>query len=591
MKKTRLFASVLSLAIAGSLCLSVAACGDDDDPADPNAFGEVTSEQWTAAFSKSNFSNVKIVYVTTEKGKTDVASKATYIVAGDRQYFRGESDSVSESYAVKIDGEYTFYNKGTNQDGEEVWSKSEYTSEEGIADDVITSFSLYGMMYSAVKYDAEKQGYVPAGFMAAGMGDTVIRFRSGQLAEIYSEMPTSSSGVTIVMAATTTFTFGGQSITLPDEEGFVEDQFGEDEEEGGNSGGPVKSFYVGTWVTYQFTIKGGETYNVGDFVKEIGFTLTEDIMALEFTSDGVAYMADGGPMDYDFPGTWEEVEDGVTISFEGQPMTFTRSGNYLTLDTEPYIFVFAKGTLSGGSTGGGSGTVSPKPDPDTDSDVSEYVGMWQARQMIVDGKTYDLGDDVPGYGKLTQERMILKLDKTGLANCIEAGEFYEVKWTETKEGIMLYDGPKEKTLTYNGKWLEYEIDDGVYLLLYKTSDSTDTGNGNGSGTQPSPGDSDNSAYVGTWVTLRVVVEDIEYKVGDTLPDGEKLTEDFISFTLQSSGAASYTSLGDEGLGKWEPTKDGILFNDGKHDQALYYDGTYLTVNMGGYIIFLVKTSD
>ena len=95
---------------------------------------------------------------------------------------------------------------------------------------------------------------------------------------------------------------------------------------GGGSDG--KNSAVGTWTIKSMT-NGGETYNVDDV------PALKDFIVMELREDGTGTITSSGETT---PLTW----DGSNITVEGDPASYSVSGDTLTLNSTSYTFVFVR---------------------------------------------------------------------------------------------------------------------------------------------------------------------------------------------------------------------------------------------------------
>lgn len=357
MKKSRLFASTLSLALAGALCFGVTACSDPKDPHAPMTpedvkemtGEEVTAEKWTAAFAASNFTNVKVDMTNTVTGKfekedgTKVDAKQinymTYIVAGNleysKEYYEAEGPDellelieeygVREEYSSETDGKVTYYYK---EDGN--WKSEE--SSHGVAYYMLRSLNTYAEAFESFEYNTEQKGYVVKADsdLAENMPEgtvMVLKFKDGKLAVSYSERTEGEGDDAFTTVSAAVVTYGGQSLTLPQVQA-------------------PSNPYVGTWKLYQITIEG-TTYGLGDTIPaetlgEGAVPVVADLMVITANQNGTAsysFFGDTGT------GTWVEATDGILFTPDetgAEEISVAYDGTYLSMDVNGFTFVLAK---------------------------------------------------------------------------------------------------------------------------------------------------------------------------------------------------------------------------------------------------------
>ena len=146
-------------------------------------------------------------------------AKKLCIVVGTREYYRTEYEAegdeevvqeaaaqgVLEEYYEKTESGYDYYVK----DNDVEWTK--YHRATGMA--TVSEFVSYGQLYELFEYSAEHGGYL----LNSSGRNIVFKFKNGKLVVIYTEeQRTNSDGDQVVMTGTTTLTYGGQSLTLPE---------------------------------------------------------------------------------------------------------------------------------------------------------------------------------------------------------------------------------------------------------------------------------------------------------------------------------------------------------------------------------------
>ena len=261
MKKTRLLTSALSLALAGAICVGFTACGDG--PYKSKAYKmkseEVTATEWVAAFKEDTFKNVKVEDTSIYDGEYEkkdgtwedakITIKTTITVAEEVSYYKVEAtvnkggQAIKDEYAKQsaevystkgTDGKYTVVYK--NDDGK--WA--EKTEEYDAAASMLARYLRYGAYQKLFKFDGADFGYM-ADIGAEGLTDEEsalawdlrnirLKFKDGQFAAIFAEqfvtrsseavdngdgsVSTSSTDVARIFQMTT-FTYGGQKLTVP----------------------------------------------------------------------------------------------------------------------------------------------------------------------------------------------------------------------------------------------------------------------------------------------------------------------------------------------------------------------------------------
>lgn len=229
MKKKVLF-GIAASALAAVMCVGFVGCGGGN--AQSVKGEEVTAEEWVAAFSESSFENFKLVAAMKmeqkageESGKQEIS--ATIIVADKKEHIvmttksegtlADSSDEVNEEvYVDKTGASSVYFEK--NDEGQ--WE----TDTSGTsASDILTSITIYSLLYSAFKYDDEKAGYVvnTDNALLAGVPEqvrgAVLKFKDAKLVGMYMEYEEGDkdNGEYMKVSYDYFFTYGGQSVTLP----------------------------------------------------------------------------------------------------------------------------------------------------------------------------------------------------------------------------------------------------------------------------------------------------------------------------------------------------------------------------------------
>ena len=224
-----------TIALTAILAIGLTACNS----AQSMKSDEVTLEGWTSAFSEENFTNVRMEGETTsgvsgkaQGGKVDYSQtrRITAVIAGDYEYYKIETETsgkilgidiadpqpVVEKYsAKKEDGTYTIYTKDASGN----WIMED--SVVSVAADIIVGMiGTYANMYESYVFSKDRKGYVGAEDLDGTQ--EVLKFKDGKLAAIWlqSEKPDfDENGFTYAVrisgTSSVSFTYGGQSITLP----------------------------------------------------------------------------------------------------------------------------------------------------------------------------------------------------------------------------------------------------------------------------------------------------------------------------------------------------------------------------------------
>lgn len=215
MKKSKILAIALFPMAIGML----ASCGDDkgggDNP-DPVVNHEVTADEWAAAFGLSKpyyiADNYKLVGIMSAEGQS---SEAELIVDGLKlQANEKEDKEVFTTYNEIVGNKKYEY----TQDGETKKWKKEVTSRT-VADDFASSLIPFGQNYSSFAFDAASKSYKCASLTYEGqaLSNLTIKFNNKQINQ--AGYTTTQEGHLMNMVFT--FTYGGQTVTLPEVEPVV----------------------------------------------------------------------------------------------------------------------------------------------------------------------------------------------------------------------------------------------------------------------------------------------------------------------------------------------------------------------------------
>lgn len=229
MKKRTVISAVAGIALAGVMCVSFAACGNE---AESMKGEEVTAEQWAAAFAAENFENVKIEMSSDSKEEMgEISAKMSMegelIIADGKAYYKlkyetdgdlgdlaGELGGLKdvEQYEEQVEGDTVVYTK--NADG--AWVK-DADDAYPIAFRMLAQYTGMASDYESYEYNADLKGYVEKG--SSSDEQLIYKFKDGKLAAIWAEVDESEEamGVTVSVkgSQSVVFTYGGQSVTLP----------------------------------------------------------------------------------------------------------------------------------------------------------------------------------------------------------------------------------------------------------------------------------------------------------------------------------------------------------------------------------------
>ncbi|MCH5318068.1 MAG: hypothetical protein J1E05_08855 [Eubacterium sp.] len=331
MKKTKLIASVVSLALACVLCIGLTACGSDA----ANVNGEeITAGEWAAAFSAGNFKNVKIETETinegeffTEGANDKLTTKTTYVIADGKQYMKIEAtvqrgseelEAMAEkmnrvAYISATEVDYSvWYTK--DEDGK--WQMS--LNHGDVASEIVESLTVMASMFDKFYYESANKGYEL--IEQSSYGNTTYKFKHGKLAATYhpsftyKENDNQTYGVTTTQSMT--ITYGDQKVNLPNVEGTA-------------------TYNNKVWLTYQLYVEGvndGNPFNIDDHsIPGIG-RLYRESFQLVTSADGIARAHINGD---DVTGIWGMTADGIEFysdSLGDDPINIERDGNYLTME-------------------------------------------------------------------------------------------------------------------------------------------------------------------------------------------------------------------------------------------------------------------
>ncbi len=256
----KLFTSIVATLMAASLALPMAACGGDGwgDVSSKDIVSDiVTEEEWDAAFAEENFTNFKLEYTLkfTEdywgddlmegmtQGLKGTGVSNTLLIYEDGKLYCAEKrkakDNIHGNYPATIKEYYIDF---TNELQYEKNEKGQWiTSDVGIDDfiDIYKSDSITEIIENLIfgterpksfygyEYSEENKGYKWEEEFHDGYDDdldygydrSILKFKDGRLAGGHAEFYVNMmDGITVSQGATVdfVFTYGGQTVTLPD---------------------------------------------------------------------------------------------------------------------------------------------------------------------------------------------------------------------------------------------------------------------------------------------------------------------------------------------------------------------------------------
>lgn len=234
--------SLLALVLAGALC-SLTCCtlpGGGTD-ADSLVSDTVTAEEWAAVFDPQNFEefygNCTVVLTGTRTQKapdgTTATLKGTQILVADGNKLYGKTKFVTsgelseedaalyaaqsgEFYAERLKyapssngGEYIQYAKE-----DDVWTTEEIdfcSYDVYVTVSSIRHGGVYIHGFEDLEYSEEAKGYVIKNIEDEGIKAMILKFKDGKLAAVIEEGESEGAQ----FRQTMTFTYGGQTVTLP----------------------------------------------------------------------------------------------------------------------------------------------------------------------------------------------------------------------------------------------------------------------------------------------------------------------------------------------------------------------------------------
>lgn len=342
MKKQWLVFGLTALMSVGAFV----ACDKGGSDTTGDGAGEVTSEQWTSEFSAINTDYLTMVVANVSThGDETMSGEDKFVFDGNKfynysynEYYisveEGEEESEpfektknyqkSETYVTEIDGVSYSCAYHTNYDlAEQKWEEPYFSGwslanegdsiaewKENVVGITLNSMLMYANAgKSAYTYNAENDAYEMTVSMMGISADLQVKFADGKLVSLAMEQE-GSQGEGAEMethAATITFTFANETITLPEQE-------------------ELNDYIYVSKNTYKLesAVIDGQTYVVGDDYD--GMKLTEMTYAICLKDDGTAiiyYM--GITSDEQGVVTWTE-QDGV--------ITFTANGDVLDSKVE-----------------------------------------------------------------------------------------------------------------------------------------------------------------------------------------------------------------------------------------------------------------
>lgn len=185
--------------------------GGEPGPGPTPVSGEVTSDEWDAAFGRSKpfyiADNYKLVATMSSEGQS---STAELIADGYKlQSNELEDGKVFTLYNEIVEGQKYVYNYDSET---KKWTR--VTTQHTMADDMVSSFLPFGQNYSKFTYDDTTKSYKCASISFEGQALTnlTIKFENKQIKELAFD--TTQEGH--LMHMTFALTYGGQTVTLPE---------------------------------------------------------------------------------------------------------------------------------------------------------------------------------------------------------------------------------------------------------------------------------------------------------------------------------------------------------------------------------------
>lgn len=234
--------SLLALMLAGALCgLTCCTLPEGGTDADSLVSDTVTAEEWAAVFHEESelYKNCKMILTasgaqknpdgttaTLKRTRISVAegnklySKTEYVTSGelseeDEAFYAAQS---GERYAewVEYDGRVLGYYEYTQEDG--VWKGKEVLHHGHCDYEIyheITSLINGVEQFENWEYSEEAKGYVIKNIEDEGIKAMILKFKDGKLAAVIQDTEESWEDSQIQTHQTMTFTYGGQTVTLP----------------------------------------------------------------------------------------------------------------------------------------------------------------------------------------------------------------------------------------------------------------------------------------------------------------------------------------------------------------------------------------
>lgn len=242
MKVKTVISLLLAAALSATMCIGLAACGEEKDsgqkqpdtpvtPVTPEKLvsDKVTQAEWDAAFADGNFANVKVEMsgAADEKWHDEGVlitgtgtSESLYLSADGKEYFKsyvkwvdskdGTSEQREEKYISKgylygknSEGKWTAEEAETTLRSEAIW----YSLGSGY--EMFTYSEEEGAYIATHRDEFENSSYIDATF--------IVKIKDGKL--LFFEHRYKEGGPEAGDQSTSsesfTFTYGGQTVTLP----------------------------------------------------------------------------------------------------------------------------------------------------------------------------------------------------------------------------------------------------------------------------------------------------------------------------------------------------------------------------------------
>lgn len=582
---------------------------------------QVTQDQWYMAFANTDYTNVVVTGMYTEKAGDESCTETENAVFTPTTYYEeylwvekeGTTtvDQGSEKYWEHVANGTLYSYETETEDGETEtndWAMETYSLERFDMEDfgyywtdvfsedvLLQDLSAYTFNNAKGVYRREKSTMMNGGTYN-GWVEVLISNSKVYSVEYAMNYTGTFNGVAMSASVSTKAVFKSQAITLPSQNtlnALIANSGNT------NQGGDVNTAtLVGTYSFKSFEAEDGTVYEVGDSL--FGLELTEDFIVIALDVDGVAYVSSFGELK---SGKWEQNGNVITVTMEGDPARFNWSnGELLSMEEKwtvkkssnavnPDDFNVGGGnTEQGGTNKPESGDNERPGDDNTGEGVSDefLLGTYKFYSQTVGGETSSvengMSEDYISIGINPDHTMYYSIMKN---------EALILDWEMVGDELQCSTGGTIiMTFEIVGAELVMRTGNDIMTLVKKSNtvnpDDFNLGESGGLG-----GDSIVAKVVGEYNFYRLdMYEGETYYVGDYFSNMNRLTETYYHFIVNKDGTATVIWQDyDMGLCNWYVENEEIVITleNGAVLTRCHFEDEYLVEEEAySYKAFLTK---